>query len=69
MIEVFKTNVSDAEQSQRILEELSSHFLESRLTFDLDDCDKILRIEAQSICPLFICDYFHKKGLCAELLM
>lgn len=45
MIEVFKTNVEKVQQAILLVDELSLHFPGSKINFDLDDCDKILRIE------------------------
>jgi predicted RNA binding protein with dsRBD fold (UPF0201 family) len=44
-IEVFKTNVYNCEDAERIVAFLSNSFPYSRINFDLHDCDKILRIE------------------------
>jgi hypothetical protein len=45
MIEVFKTNVYAGFHAEKITELLYRHFPECKINFDLDDCDKILRIE------------------------
>lgn len=45
MVEVFKTNVAEAEHAERMVSLLQQHFPGGRITFDLEDCDKILRIE------------------------
>lgn len=50
MIEVFKTNVQEAAESQRVIGRLLAHFPSSRINFDLSDCDRILRIDADAIC-------------------
>ncbi len=47
MIEVFKTNVQEREQAGKLLTLLQLHFPSSKINFDLDDCDKILRVEGQ----------------------
>ena len=44
MIEVFKTDVHEAEVAEKLLTMLQLHFPESRINFDLEDCDKILRV-------------------------
>jgi hypothetical protein len=44
-IEVFKTNVFDREDAERMVATLSVNFPGSRINFDLHDCDKVLRIE------------------------
>ncbi|MFL5742083.1 MAG: hypothetical protein ACJ75B_17805 [Flavisolibacter sp.] len=45
MIEVFKTDVQEKDQARRLLVLLQKQFPESRINFDLDDCDRILRVE------------------------
>jgi len=44
MIEVFKTNVKDKSQSQVLIELIHRAFPRYKANFDLDDCDKILRV-------------------------
>ena len=48
MVEVFETDVQQIYQANIVLNELRKHFPESKINFDLDDCDKILRIEGLS---------------------
>jgi hypothetical protein len=45
MIEVFKTDVSNRADADLILQEIKSQFPEFIASFDLEDCDKILRVE------------------------
>jgi hypothetical protein len=49
MIEVFKTDVKDAETAKAVVQKLLCHFPNSRINFDLHDCDKILRVEGECI--------------------
>lgn len=44
MIEVFKTNVKDEVQSRVLINLLHKTFPGFKANFDLDDCDKILRV-------------------------
>ena len=44
MVEVFKTNVIDAEVAQKIIDQIHENFGHYKANFALDDCDKILRI-------------------------
>nr|WP_294923291.1 hypothetical protein [uncultured Flavobacterium sp.] len=68
MIEVFKTNVQEAEQSNIIVGKLLEHFPNSVINFDLEDCDKILRIHASSISNNKIIDLMNSFGYqCEEL--
>lgn len=47
-IEVFKTNVVHEETADVILKEIGAHQPKYKCNFDLDDCDKVLRIENAS---------------------
>jgi len=47
MIEVFKTNVETASDATNIVQVLLHYFPGSRINFDLQDCDKILRVEGK----------------------
>jgi hypothetical protein len=49
MIEVFKTNVQDIQQSLKTLSKLRQCFPDLRVNFDLEDCDKILRVEGKNV--------------------
>ena len=49
MIEVFKTNVNEDEQSTWLVQKLLYYYPQWRINFDLEDCDNILRIEGDNI--------------------
>ena len=49
MVEIFKTNVHDILQAEVIIASLNKHFPSFMINFDLQDCDKILRIKGESI--------------------
>jgi hypothetical protein len=49
MVEVFKTNVLLREQAVSLMQLLTENFPEAKINFDLADCDKILRIESETI--------------------
>ncbi|WP_018631186.1 hypothetical protein [Niabella aurantiaca] len=46
LIEVFKTNVLDKTAARALAKSLRRLFPGSKISFDLDDCDRILRIES-----------------------
>ncbi|MTH15966.1 hypothetical protein [Flavobacterium sp. LC2016-01] len=69
MIEVFKTNVQEVEQSAMIVGKLLEHFPDSIINFDLEDCDKILRIHASSISNRKIIDLLDSYGFHCEVLL
>jgi hypothetical protein len=68
-VEVFKTNVADPERAKWLADQIEKHFSNCKVNFDLDDCDRILRIafdgEIQS--DLFI-DLLNNVGCKAEVL-
>ncbi len=48
MVEVFKTDVIDAFDAQKIIDQIHENFAQYQANFALDDCDKILRIKCSS---------------------
>ncbi|TDH21256.1 hypothetical protein EXU57_20155 [Segetibacter sp. 3557_3] len=48
MVEVFKTNVQKRAIANILIDEIHRSFPAYRASFDLDDCDKILRVECRS---------------------
>ncbi len=44
-IEIFQTNVADESAANLIVKSLLALLPDARINFDLEDCDKILRIE------------------------
>ncbi|RYD58591.1 MAG: hypothetical protein EOP56_03120 [Sphingobacteriales bacterium] len=48
-VEVFKTNVGAADAAKRVIALLHQHYPDSRITIDLEDCDKVLRIEGRNL--------------------
>lgn len=68
MIEVFKTDVQETEQSKMIVMKLLEHFPDSVINFDLEDCDKILRIHAVSISNRTIIGLLNSYGYHCEVL-
>jgi len=62
MVEVFKTNVDEPDQSDRLIRQLYAHFPDCRINFDLEDCDKVLRVEGIEVCPQTIISIMNKSG-------
>ena len=62
MVEVFKTNVQEVGHSEKMVRKLLEHFPESRINFDLDDCDKILRVEGEHVLPEKIIEILGSNG-------
>lgn len=69
MVEVFKTNVTDIEIANKIVSDLNIHLPESKINFDLTDCDNILRIEsAKTIQVESITEHLVRWGYFCEVL-
>ncbi|WPU91022.1 hypothetical protein SNE25_17015 [Mucilaginibacter sabulilitoris] len=47
-VEVFKTNVSTRRYANVLLNQIHKTFTKYHANFDLDDCDKILRIQCST---------------------
>ncbi|MGM8362258.1 hypothetical protein ACSV4D_10120 [Flavobacterium sp. ARAG 55.4] len=45
-VEIFKTNVTHNQLANKIVADLKHLYPEYRINFDLEDCDKVLRIES-----------------------
>ncbi len=50
MVEVFKTNIKNRKEAEKIRKLLLAQHPKCRINFDLEDCDRILRVEGVS-CP------------------
>ncbi|EMR04766.1 hypothetical protein [Cesiribacter andamanensis] len=63
MIEVFKTDVRQRKKAQKIIGLLLRYFPQNRINFDLEDCDRILRVEGVPIHPETIIDLLQAEGV------
>lgn len=45
-VEVFQTNVPNRRTAAMLLRQLRAQFPACRINFDLDDCDRILRVQS-----------------------
>jgi hypothetical protein len=69
MVEVFKTSVRKKYEARLMLTLLSEKFPHFKINFDLDDCDKILRVEGIKIKPDQIIRSLKVNGYHCEILM
>ena len=49
MVEVFKTNVRSIRKAKFIIQKLATEFPAHKINFDLNDCDKILRVQGKNV--------------------
>ncbi len=70
MIEVFKTNVTEAHTARFLIEQIQFHFDGYMANFDLEDCDHILRIQSKGapIHSILIILLLEKLGYRIEVL-
>ena len=68
-VEVFKTNVADPQRAKWLVHEIESHFTNCKVNFDLDDCDRILRVVCEGkIQSDLLIDLLKNAGCMAEVL-
>ncbi|MBI1769076.1 MAG: hypothetical protein HY015_03875 [Bacteroidetes bacterium] len=68
MVEVFKTNIQHKRTAEKIKVELLLLFPNCKINFDLNDCDRILRIESAIEVGEKIEEVLNQKGFyCEEL--
>ncbi|MEN0052825.1 MAG: methyltransferase type 11 [Mucilaginibacter sp.] len=68
MVEVFKTDVREVSQATRIIRKLRQHIPNSYINFDLEDCDNILRVEAENIPVQSVIKLLNNNGYRCEIL-
>jgi len=70
MIEIFKTNVEDSCHADLLIEQILKTFNHFIANFDLEDCDKILRVECKNgnVDPERLIRLLNEFGYEAEIL-
>jgi len=70
MIEVFKTNVRNYQHALMLTEQMTKIFAGYEVNFDLQDCDKILRVKciSRTIQTSSIIEFLRDHGFYAEVL-
>jgi len=70
MIEVFKTDVRKLREAKNLVNILVEHFPGSKINFDLDDCDRILRVTSTtgSVEACELIRLLEEQGFEAEVL-
>ena len=67
-VEVFKTNVDKPRKARQLVTKLGAHFPQCKINFDLQDCDKILRVQGKEIRPEKIAELLGQHGYHCEIL-
>jgi hypothetical protein len=70
MVEVFKTTVNNRTNALLLLEQIHHTYSSYRANFDLEDCDRILRVECISgkVDELWLIRLLQKAGFDAAVL-
>ena len=69
VIEVFKTNIQEREVAYKVSLELAKHFPNTKINFDLDDCDNILRVEGNGFSIQAVVEAAKTLGFICEPLV
>ncbi len=70
MVEVFKTDVKDRDQANRLIDLIHKTFINYKANVDLEDCDRILRVQssAGSVRATLLIELSKDLGINAEVL-
>jgi hypothetical protein len=70
MVEVFKTNVADRLHATMLVDQIHQTYTYYKANFDLDDCDRILRVKSLSgpVQPALLIHLLNLHGYSAEVL-
>lgn len=68
MVEVFKTDVQTIDQSVKLIRKLRQHIPGIEINFDLEDCDRVLRIEGEYVPVPRVIKLMNNNGYFCELL-
>jgi len=69
MVEVFKTNVEFQKDALLIISNLEKELTNTKINFDMEDCDKILRVEGTNKSKnKYVITYLHQLGYNCEIL-
>lgn len=68
VVQVFKTNVNDPLQADMLCDLIQNDATVQRANFDLDDCDKIFRVESSMNIDEKIIALLHLHGFTCEEL-
>jgi len=69
MVEVFKTNIQKEKEARSIARLLSEHFPDSTIDFDLEDRDKVLRIDTHGNIQENVIELLQTRGYYCEILI
>ncbi|HTB31104.1 MAG TPA: hypothetical protein VK808_03710 [Bacteroidia bacterium] len=68
MVEVCKTDVQLPEQAVILAGKLSAKFPRIKINFDLEDCDRVLRVEGEQFVPNKIIEMVASNGYYCQVM-
>jgi hypothetical protein len=68
MVEVFVTNVKRVAAAKEIVALLLENFPDSKINFDLEDCDRVLRVEGDNFQPGKIMMLVNENGFQCQVM-
>ena len=68
MVEIFKTDVQKISQAKKVLDLLNNYFPGNRINFDLQDSDKVLRIEGDAFRSTEVIMLVKQSGFTCNIL-
>jgi hypothetical protein len=70
MVEVFKTDVTNQDHANRLVDQIHHAYREYKANFDLEDCDRILRVKCMTspVQASLLIDLLRDSGFRAEVL-
>lgn len=69
VIEIFKTSINSQQAATLVKYVLSDKYPDAKINFDLEDCDRILRIENKVICVEEVTAIVNTLGHQCEVLV
>lgn len=69
VIEIFKTSINSQQAAALVKYMLSDKYPDAKINFDLEDCDRILRIENKVICVEEVTAIVNTLGHQCEVLV
>ncbi|MES2591584.1 MAG: hypothetical protein V4608_06845 [Bacteroidota bacterium] len=69
MVEIFKTDIADTANADLIVGHLMKFFPSAKINVDVEDCDKVLRIEDNSISITEVIQLTKDVGCVCEVIM
>ena len=68
-IEIFRTTIQNSQAANAVTQCLQDHFPATRITIDLEDCDRVLRMEGPNLICEKIIEILSTAGYACEILV